>query len=87
MSYCHLVCGDLSNIDLHFHPVTAEIMREGVHTSCLDQAAFSPGDFVQYRLRFNPQTDRGQRSATLEFTHDAPNVTQPFRVRLAGTAN
>ncbi len=86
MSYCH-TCGDLSFVDLRFHPVTAEVMRERVNASCLDRAALSPGDFVQYRLRFNPLTDRGTRSGTLEFTHDASNFPSPFRVRLSGTAN
>ena len=46
-----------------------------------------PGDYVQYRVRFNPLTTTGARSAILEFTHDATNVTQPFRVQLTGTAN
>jgi hypothetical protein len=87
MSYCHLSCGGLGNIDLHFHPVNANIMRANVNGSCLDSAAMLPGDFVQYRLRFNPLTTIGSRSAYLEFTHDAPNATQPFRVQLGGTAN
>jgi len=88
MSYCH-ICGSggLANIDLRFHPVTAAIMRERVNASCLDDAALLGGDFVQYRVRFNPLSTTGARSATLEFTHDAANVPQPFRVRLSGTAN
>jgi hypothetical protein len=86
MSYCH-ACGGMANIDLYFHPVTANIMRQSVNASCLDDAALLPGDFVQYRVQFNPLTTTGARSATLTFSHDATNVTQPFRVRLAGTAN
>jgi hypothetical protein len=86
MSYCH-TCAGLANVDLHFHPVTAEIMRENVNASCLVDAVLSGGDFVQYRVRFNPLTTTGARSATLEFAHDATNAPQPFRVRLSGTAN
>lgn len=86
MSYCH-VCGGMSNIDLFFHPVTADIMRANVNTSCLDDAALLPGDFVNYRVRFNPLTVTGARSAALEFAHDALNATQPFRVQLGGTSN
>jgi hypothetical protein len=87
MSYCHVNCGGLANIDLYFHPVNANVMRQRVNASCLDDAALLPGNFIQYRVRFNPLTTTGSRSATLNYTHDAANVTQPFRVRLAGTAN
>lgn len=86
MSYCH-VCGGMSNIDLWFHPVTADIMRSNVNTSCLDAAALLPGDFVNYRVRFNPLSATGARSANLQFEHDALNETQPFRIQLGGTAN
>jgi len=37
-------------------------------------------------VRFAPWGATGTRSATLSFPHDAPNATQPFRVRLVGTA-
>lgn len=86
MSYCH-TCGGMNNIDLYFHPVTANIMRQRVNASCLDDAALGGGEFVQYRVRFNPLLSTGAKSATLEFTHDATNATQPFRVQLSGTAN
>jgi hypothetical protein len=86
MSYCHLACGGMANIDLVFHPVTANSMRQRIGTSCLGRAALSPGDFVQYRLRFNPITRTGARSATLFFAHDARNVGRPFRVHLSGVA-
>ena len=84
MSYCH-TCGGLSNIDLEFHPVCANIMRQNVNTSCLGESALAGGDWVQYRVRFNPLTTTGVRNATLWFTHDAVNVLQPFRVQLTGT--
>jgi hypothetical protein len=89
MSYCHTCAGGggLANIDLYFHPVTANIMRQNANASCLDDAALLPGDFVQYRVQFNPLTATGARSANLEFAHDDPNATQPFRARLSGTAN
>lgn len=85
MSYCH-TCGGMDNIDLEFHPVCANIMRGAVNSSCLDDAALTAGDYVQYRVRFNPLTATGARTANLDFTHDAPNVNQPFRVQLSGTA-
>jgi hypothetical protein len=86
MSYCHL-CGGMDNIDLHFHPVCANHMRQSVNSSCLGLSALAPGDYVQYLVRFNPMTATGQRNANLEFSHDATNVPQPFHVRLRGTAN
>ncbi|MBI5433773.1 MAG: zinc-dependent metalloprotease [Planctomycetes bacterium] len=85
MSYCHL-CGGMDNIDLVFHPVCANIMRAEVNSSCLGLSALAPGDWVQYLVRFSPQTSTGARSANLELDHDAPNETQPFKVRLSGTA-
>ena len=87
MSYCHLCPSGVSNVDLRFHPVTANIMRHRVNTSCLEPARVAPGDFVQYRVRFNPLATTGAKSALLDFNHDAPNAPQPFRVQLAGTAN
>jgi len=87
MSYCHTCPGGLANMDLHFHPVNADIMRAKVNSSCLAPAAVLPAGFVQYRVRFNPLTMTGARSAALEFTHDATNVPQPFRIQLAGTSN
>jgi len=87
MSYCHLVCGGMANIDLFFHPVNASAMRQEVNSSCLGRAALSPGDYLQYLLRFNPLPATGPRNATLLFTHDAPNVRAPFRVKLSGTAD
>ncbi len=87
MSYCHLCAGGVSNVDLRFHPVTANIMRTRVNASCLPDGRLVPGDFVQYRVRFNPLFTAGAKSATLEWVHDAPNAIQPFRVGLSGIAN
>jgi len=86
MSYCHL-CGGMDNIDLLFHPVTANIMRQSVNLSCLAESNLPGGNFVQYRVQFNPLTAAGIRTAALSFTHDATNTTQPFRVQLTGTAS
>jgi len=86
MSYCH-TCGGMDNIDLEFHPVCANIMRTAVNSSCLGLSALAPGDHVQYQVRFNPLSATGLRSANLEFSHDAPNQPQPFRLRLQGTGN
>jgi hypothetical protein len=61
-------------------------MRNAVNSSCLGRSALAGGDFVQYFVRFNPQTTTGMRSATLEFLHDAANQPQPFRVQLIGEA-
>jgi hypothetical protein len=85
MSYCH-TCGGMDNIDLEFHPVTANIMRQAVNASCLGLSSLAGGDYVQYLLRFNPLTTTGQRNATLEFAHDAAGEPDPFRVRVRGTA-
>ncbi|MBK7875973.1 MAG: hypothetical protein IPJ77_09505 [Planctomycetes bacterium] len=85
MSYCHL-CGGMDNIDLNFHPVTADIMRQAVNASCLGASAVLGGNYVQYRVRFDPRTATGQRDATLELDHDAGNAPQPFHVLLRGTA-
>jgi hypothetical protein len=86
MSYCH-TCGGMDNIDLRFHPVTANIMRQSVNLSCLQPTRLSPGDSLQYLVRFNPLTTAGLRQAELQFLHDAANEPQPFPVRLAGTGN
>jgi hypothetical protein len=87
MSYCHTCGGGMSNIDLEFHPVCSNVMRQAVNASCIGQSALASGDYVQYRVRFNPLTSTGVRNANLEIGHDASNETQPFRVLLRGTAN
>ena len=86
MSYCHLECGGMANIDLEFHPVCANSMRSLLNIGCLESAVLSPGDFVTYRLRFDPETTTGSRRTNLSFIHDAPNARQPFRLRLSGVA-
>jgi len=86
MSYCHLACGGMANIDLTLHPVSANYMRQAVNSSCLAPATLSPGDYLQYRVRFNPLTTTGARSADLSFAHDAPNEQGNFKIRLAGIA-
>lgn len=86
MSYCH-TCGGMSNIDLQFHPVCANVMRANVNSSCLSASGLGADDWIQYRVRFDPLTTTGAKSAFLEFTHGATNVTNPFRVQLQGTAN
>jgi hypothetical protein len=87
MSYCHTCGSGMSNIDLEFHPVCANVMRQTVNASCIGQSALGAGQYAQYRVRFNPLTATGLRSANLEFAHNAPNEIQPFRVHLQGTAN
>lgn len=86
MSYCHS-CGGMDNIDLNFHQQIANIMRGNVDSSCLGDASMQPGDFVRYRLRFNPESGVGARSATLRFDHNAPNAADPFELLLSGTSN
>ncbi len=85
MSYCH-TCGGMNAIDLQFHPVTANIMRTAVNASCLGRSDLAGGDWVQYYVRFNPLTATGNRTATIEFPHNAANQPQPFRVQLVGVA-
>jgi hypothetical protein len=86
MSYCHTCGSGMSNIQLHFHSHTANIMRQSVNSSCLGLSALLGGDHVQYRVTFDPHSATGQRDAVLEFQHDAANAPTPFRVRLRGTA-
>src|SRR6185295_15023393 len=57
----------------------ATIMRQRANASCLEGTELAPGDFVQYRVRFNPLFSTGAKSATLSFPHDAPNALKPFR--------
>jgi hypothetical protein len=85
MGYCHLCPGGVSNVDLRFHPVTAQTMRLSIAASCLDLARLGAGDYVQYRVRLNPLFTPGAKSAALSFTHDAGNAPSPFRVQLTGT--
>jgi hypothetical protein len=85
MSYCHL-CGGMDNIDLEFGPMIANIMRTAVNSSCLGLSSLAAGDHVQYLVRFAPWGATGTRTAALQFTHDAPNATQPFRIQLQGSA-
>ncbi len=86
MSYCH-ACGGMDNIDLHFHPNVANIMRTRVDSSCLGDAAMPSGDNITYRVQFAPETGTGAKSATLTFDHDAQNATDPFQLTLTGTSN
>ncbi len=85
MSYCH-TCGGMDNIDLRFHQITANVMRQRVASSCLGEADLTGGDFVQYQVRFYPRSGSGSRSASLSFEHNAPNAPQPFAVQLQGTS-
>ncbi|MFT7074143.1 MAG: hypothetical protein ACJA0P_000142 [Planctomycetota bacterium] len=86
MSYCH-TCGGMNNIDLYFHPVVSDVMRTEVQNSCLGDALMQSGDEIRYRLRFDPRSGAGAKSATLRFNHDAPNAPDPFDITLRGTAN
>ena len=86
MSYCHTCGGGMNNIDLRFHQITANVMRQRVASSCLGEADLTGGDFVQYQVRFYPMSGTGARSASLSFEHNAPNEPQPFTVQLQGTS-
>lgn len=85
MSYCH-TCGGMDNIDLHFHPNVANIMRQRVDSSCLGDATLGAGDAVTYRVRFSPDSGAGAKSATLTVDHDAANASDPFVLNLSATA-
>ena len=87
MSYCHTCAGGTSNIDLNFHPVVADIMRAEVNGSCLGDALMQSGDEIRYRLRFDPRSGAGAKTATLRFEHNAPNAPSPFDITLSATAN
>lgn len=85
MSLCH-ICGGMDNIELSFHPVTSDIIGQVIRASCLGPAELAAGNYLQFVVRFEPATGGGERSATLEFSHDAANQPAPFRIRLHGTA-
>jgi hypothetical protein len=85
MSYCHL-CGGMDNIDLEFGPMISNIMRGAVNSSCLGLSSLASGHYVQYLVRFAPWGGTGVRTGALQFTHNAPNATTPFRIQLRGTA-
>lgn len=87
MSYCHTCGSGMDNIDLHFHPNVANIMRSRVDSSCLGDAAMPSGDHITYRVQFAPETGAGAKSATLTFDHDAQNAADPFQLTLTGTSN
>tara|TARA_R110002126_G_scaffold83146_1_gene203215 strand:- start:13590 stop:16262 length:2673 start_codon:yes stop_codon:yes gene_type:complete len=86
MSYCHS-CGGMDNIDLHFHPVVADLIRSKIESSCLGDATMPAGDEIRYRLRFDPRSGTGVKTTTLQFDHDAPNAPDPFTITLTGTSN
>ena len=85
MSYCH-ACGGLANLDLEFHPHVAEQMRAGVALSCLGNATLDPGTTISLTVSFEPTSTIGNKSATLQLTHTAPNEPSPFDMSLSGTA-
>ena len=85
MSYCH-TCGGMDNIDLRFHQVVANTMRQAVQASCLGESTLSQNGYVQYLVRFDPLGGLGARSASMQFVHDAPNATNAFRLILGGDA-
>lgn len=87
MSYCHLCSGGMNNIVLEFHPVVANVMRNAVNSSCLGYSVLDPGDYVQYRVRFEPKSSAGLRTAELRFPHGAPNHPTPLRVQLSAQAD
>lgn len=84
MSYCHLCSGGLANIDLVFHPFTANAMRVAVNASCLPPTALEPGERVEWSLRFDPTSAAGVLEALLRIPHLATNEPRPFELRLRG---
>ncbi|MCC7013812.1 MAG: zinc-dependent metalloprotease [Planctomycetes bacterium] len=85
MSYCHL-CGGMANVDLAFHPFTANVMRSQVTTSCLGELELAPAESIDVLLRFRPKTSTGTRSAEATLEHDALNQPSPFELSLIGTS-
>jgi hypothetical protein len=86
MSYCHLCAGGMSNIDLHFHPFVANVMRGEINTSCLGTASLAPSEVLTWRVRFDPDAGAAPRHSTLNFGHDAHNAPTPFKLELVGSA-
>ncbi len=86
MSYCHACAGGVANIDLEFRPEIANEMRLAVNNSCLAEATLGAGDATFFRLFFRPTSSPGEKSTTLEFTHDAVSAPSPYRITLSGVA-
>jgi hypothetical protein len=84
MSYCHLCSGGLANIDLDFHPFTANVMRGAVNRSCLPPAALQPDELLFWSLQFAPTSTVGTIEAILRFPHTATNEPRPFEALLRG---
>lgn len=85
MSYCHLCPQGLMNIDPSFHGKTSNEMRRLLPNSL---PAPSVGSEVQlvFEVRFEPYAEAGERNATLRFNHGAPNLPNPFKLKLGGTS-
>jgi hypothetical protein len=86
MSYCHLCAGGMAQIDLEFHPFTANVMREANATSCLGWATLAPSAEAVWSLRFDPSAT-GPRQAALAFDHTAANEPPAFTLELSGTGS
>lgn len=86
MSYCHLCAGGMNNIQLEFHPVVANVMRNTINSSCLGYSVLDAGDYVQYLVRFEPKSAGGLRTAELSFPHGAPNHPTPLSLQLSAQA-
>lgn len=85
MSYCHLCPQGLMNIAPRFHALTSNEMRRLLPSSVTAPSVGGDVELV-FEVRFEPYAATGTRSATLRFSHGAPNLPSPFRVRLGGSA-
>ncbi|QDU84122.1 hypothetical protein Pla163_12260 [Planctomycetes bacterium Pla163] len=85
MSYCHLCPMGLANIEPRFHALTSNEMRRLMPSNLADPMVGGDVELV-FEVRFQPYSGAGSRTTTVSFTHDAPNLPSPFKVRFEGVA-
>lgn len=85
MSYCHLCPMGLSNVAPRFHALTSNEMRRSMPTNLPDPLVGGDVELV-FEVRFQPYSEAGSLATTVSFTHNAPNLPSPFKVRFQGVA-
>jgi hypothetical protein len=85
MSYCHLCPMGLTNVEPRFHALTSNEMRRLMPSNLPDPIVGGDVELV-FEVRFQPYSGTGSLATTVSFTHNAPNLPSPFKVRFQGLA-